>query len=53
VASGRGGDGRVLMLYRNYPRLDRTLLLAQDEADHWLLAGAKGFRGLVAGSRGV
>jgi hypothetical protein len=35
------------------PRLDRALLLAQDEADHWLLAGAKGLRGLVAGSHGV
>jgi len=35
------------------PRLDRALLLAQDEADHWMLAGAKGLRGLVAAaSRG-
>jgi len=24
------------------PRLDRAPLLAQDEADHWMLAGAKG-----------
>ena len=33
-------------------RLDRALLLAQDEADHWMLAGAKGLRGLVAASHG-
>ena len=26
------------------PRLDRALLLAQDEADHWMLAGAKGLK---------
>jgi len=34
------------------PRLHRALLLAQDEADHWMLAGAKGLRGLVAASHG-
>lgn len=32
-------------------RLDRVLLLAQEEADHWMLAGAKGLRGLVAAAR--
>jgi len=34
------------------PRLDRALLLAQEEADHWMLAGAKSLRGLVPASRG-
>ena len=34
------------------PRLHRALLLAQDEAAHWMLAGAKGLRGLVAASHG-
>jgi hypothetical protein len=34
------------------PRLERALLLAQDEADHWLLAGTKSLRGLVAASHG-
>ena len=33
------------------PRLDRVLLRAQEEADHWMLAGAKSLRGLVAASR--
>jgi hypothetical protein len=31
------------------PRLERALLLARDEADHWMLAGAKS---LVAASHG-
>uniref|UniRef100_K4AH77 Uncharacterized protein n=1 Tax=Setaria italica TaxID=4555 RepID=K4AH77_SETIT len=34
------------------PRLDRTLLLAQDEADHWMMAGANGLSGLVAARPG-
>jgi hypothetical protein len=34
------------------PRLERALLLAQDEADHWMLAGTKSLRGLVAASHG-
>jgi len=29
------------------PRLDRALLLAQEEANLWMLAGAKGLKGLV------
>jgi exonuclease III len=33
------------------PRLDRALLLAQEEADLWMLAGAKGLRDLVAAAR--
>jgi len=33
------------------PRLDRALLLAQEDADLWLLAGAKGHSVLVAASR--
>lgn len=34
------------------PRLDRTLLLAQDEADHWMMAGVNGLSGLVAARPG-
>uniref|UniRef100_K3ZCK4 Uncharacterized protein n=1 Tax=Setaria italica TaxID=4555 RepID=K3ZCK4_SETIT len=34
------------------PRMDQMLLLAQDEADHWMLAGAKGLSGLVAARPG-
>jgi hypothetical protein len=30
------------------PRLERVLLLAQEEATLWMLAGAKGISGLVA-----
>lgn len=30
------------------PRIDQALLLALDEADLWMLAGAKGLSGLVA-----
>jgi hypothetical protein len=33
-------------------RLEQALLLAQDEADHWMLAGAKSLRGLVVASHG-
>ncbi|XP_066391622.1 uncharacterized protein [Miscanthus floridulus] len=35
------------------PRLDRALLLAQDEADHWMLAGAKGLRGSAPAAAAV
>lgn len=34
------------------PRMDQALL-AYDEADHWILAGAKGLRDLVADRPGV
>ncbi|RCV47068.1 hypothetical protein SETIT_9G580700v2 [Setaria italica] len=30
------------------PKMDQVLLLAQDEADHWMLAGAKGLSSLAA-----
>jgi hypothetical protein len=30
------------------PRIDQVLLLAQGEADLWMLAGTKGLSGLVA-----
>lgn len=30
------------------PRMDQALLLAQDEADHWMLAGVKGLSCLAA-----
>jgi hypothetical protein len=29
------------------PRIDQALLLAQEEADLWMLAGGKGLRALV------
>jgi hypothetical protein len=33
-------------------RIDQALLLAQNEADLWMLAGAKGLSGLVAARPG-
>jgi hypothetical protein len=30
------------------PRVDRALLLAREEADLWILAGAKGLNAVVA-----
>jgi hypothetical protein len=34
------------------PHPGLTLLLAHDEADHWMKAGAKGLSGLVAARPG-
>jgi len=34
------------------PRIDQALILVQDEADLWMLAGIKGLSGLVAAQPG-
>jgi hypothetical protein len=34
------------------PRIDQALLLAQNEADLWMLAGTKGLSSLVAAQPG-